>query len=73
MTENLSGIAWPKADYSGKKLLTSILDGIYTVLLFVSGPQTLVARLRRTWLTPQSPLASNVFLQASGQGEFLKL
>ena len=39
MIENVSGVTWTKTDYSDKKLLTSILDGVHIVLSFVSGPQ----------------------------------
>jgi hypothetical protein len=39
VTENASGVTWAKTDYSDKKLLTSILDGVHTVLSFVGGPQ----------------------------------
>lgn len=39
MTENVSGITWVRTDYSDKKLLSSILDDIHTVLSFVGGPQ----------------------------------
>ena len=39
MIENVSGVTWTKTDYSDKKLLTSILGGVHTVLSFVGGPQ----------------------------------
>lgn len=39
MTENVSGVTWAKTDYSDKKLLSSILDGVHTVLSFVGGSQ----------------------------------
>jgi hypothetical protein len=37
--ENVSGVTWTETDYSDKRLLTSILDGVHTVLSFVGGPQ----------------------------------
>ena len=39
MAENDPGVTWAKTDYSDKKLLTSILDGVHTVLSFVGGHQ----------------------------------
>jgi len=33
--ENIPGVTWVKADYEDKTLLTSVLDGVHTVLSFI--------------------------------------
>jgi hypothetical protein len=70
VTENIPGVTWAKTDYSDKELLTSILAAVNTVLSFVGGSQDPGSAIQKNLMTPQSQLACNDLLQASGRGEF---